>query len=38
MRGQLSIFDGTDQSLLSKSIKLIKEFKTALYHVIHAAM
>lgn len=27
MRGQLSIFDGTDQSLLSKSIKLIKEFE-----------
>lgn len=27
MRGQLSIFDGTEQSLLSKSIKLIQEFE-----------
>lgn len=27
MRGQLSIFDGTEQSLLNKSIKLIQEFE-----------
>lgn len=27
MRGQISIFDGTEQSLLNKSIKLIKDFE-----------
>ena len=27
MKGQLSIFDGTEQSLLNKSIKLIQEFE-----------
>lgn len=29
MRGQLSIFDGTEQSLLNKSIKLIQSFEDA---------
>lgn len=29
MKGQISIFDGTDQSLLNKSIMLIKEFEDA---------
>ena len=27
MRGQISIFDGTEQSLLNKSIKLLREFE-----------
>lgn len=28
MKGQISIFDGTEYSLFNKSIKLIREFET----------